>query len=189
MRTNLFNILPWDGSVKVSETEEASLTRVRNDLLDAIENQGNPIFSAITDIVQLILVGVEELAPPPGRLFARVFREIIARKQRDNANTQKIRRATIEVLIRLLRPDLDYTMDISDVELVCQQVWGTEKFSNEIPTAIYKKVRFSLEGGRFWEYCNKNGLARYLSEKHRQVDVSYILYKNGSALRRIFKSS
>lgn len=185
-------IVLWDRPIEVSETEETSLAEIRKDLLDAIdaiENEGSPISSIITDIVQLILTGVEELAPAPAHFFAKLFGRMIARKRLENVNVRKIRRSTIEVLIRLLRPDLDYTMEISDVELVCRQVWGTEKFSNNIPTAIYDKVRFSLEGGKFWEYCNNKGLRRYLREKHRQVDTSYILYKNGSAFKRILKSS
>ena len=121
MRNNMFGILRWDGSVEVSDIEEASLARVRTDLYDAIENEGSPVFPAITDIVQLILVGVEELAPQPWRALAKVTGGIIRHNQTRNANTARIRRATVEVLVRLLTPDLDYTMDISEVERVCRK--------------------------------------------------------------------
>jgi len=184
----IVRLILWDGPIDITDAEAVALTKVREQLLDAIDNDKSPLFPIITSIVELILTGIQMFTQPPVNFIAKVTEKFVKRKRAKHIESQRIRRATIEVLIRLLRPDLGYTMEISDVRLVCREVWGGEHFSSAIPDAIYDKVRFSLEGGRLWEYCSRKGLGRYLQEKHRQVDFSYILYQNGSILKRLLQT-
>jgi len=179
----------WDGSIEVSEAEMTALKDVRQQLIESVNNQNAQLFTIITGIVELILEGIQLAGNAQSNIIGRTFQKLVRRKQEEYAEYRRTRRATVEVLLRLLTPDLDYCMQISDVELACREVWGAEAFPNKIPSAIYDKVRFSLESGVFWEYCESNGLGPYLRSKHRQVEISYLLYKNGSSLRRLLKPS
>lgn len=178
----------WLQVIEVSETERESLTRIRKELIEAKTNKSSQISIIIMGIVQNILQGVEYLIPTQGVGVSKFLRNIIKRKQVEKIEEERIKLATIEIYIRLLDPELNYDLQISDVNRVCRQVWGRENYSIDIPEIIYERVCFSLEGGEFREYCNSNGLIKYFTKKHAQVEESLILYNSGGPIRRFSRN-
>lgn len=175
----------WDDTIVVTPTEAQALTDVRSQFLAVTANETSELYSGVVELADGLLQIAESFVPAPAGILTKLGRAVLRRGTRQPFDESRTRNVVTQVWVRLLSPDQNYRMDISDVRLLCREICGNENYSIKLPDRIYDRVISNLQGGSLREYCNARGLGAYVNKKQRQVDIAYLYYKEGGTLGRL----